>query len=168
MDERLLRIYLNDELCLGTAGRELAKRSERANRGTELGAFLERLAREITEDVATLERLMQRLGIPRSRVKRTFAIVGERVGRLKLNGRIRTYSPLSRLWELEALALGIDGKRLLWQNLRDATDAPTRAPEIDLGALMERAERQRAGIETFRADAAREAFRAATPRAEAR
>lgn len=167
MDERLLRIYLNDELFLGTAGRELAKRSLRANQGTELGGFLDRLVREVAEDVATLERLMQRLGIPRSQVKRTFAIVGERVGRLKLNGRIRSYSPLSRLWELEALALGIDGKRLLWQNLRDATDAPTRAPEIDLAALIEHAERQRAEIEPFRADAARKAF-ASTRRAGAR
>ena len=158
MDERLLRIYLNDELFLGTAGRELAKRSQRANRGTELGAFLDRLVPEISEDVATLERFMQRLGVRRSQVKRTLAVVGERVGRLKLNGRVRGYSPLSRLWELEVLALGIEGKRLLWQNLRDATDAPTRAPEIDLGALIERAERQRAAIEPFRADAARTAF----------
>ncbi|MBW3592487.1 MAG: hypothetical protein KY396_02220 [Actinobacteria bacterium] len=167
MDERLLRIYLNDGLFLGTAGRELARRSQRANEGTELGTFLDRLARDISEDVATLERLMQRLDVPRSQVKRTFAIVGERVGRLKLNGRVRSYSPLSRLWELEALALGIDGKRLLWQNLRDATDAPTRAPEIDLVALTERAERQRAEIEPFRADAARRAF-ASTPPAATR
>jgi hypothetical protein len=167
VDERLLRIYLNDELFLGIAGRELAKRSQRANQGTELGDFLDRLAREISEDVATLERLMQRLGIQQSQVKRAFAIVGERVGRLKLNGRVRTYSPLSRLWELEALALGIEGKRLLWQNLDDATDARTRAPEIDLAALMDRAERQRAEIEPFRAAAARRAFGASTPRAAA-
>jgi hypothetical protein len=167
VDEKLLRIYLNDELFLGTAGRELAKRSQRANAGTELGAFLDRLVREITEDVATLERVMDRLGIQRSQVKRTLAVFGERVGRLKLNGRFREYSPLSRLWELETLALGLDGKRLLWQNLRDATDAPTRAPEIDLADLIARAERQREEIEPFRADAARNAF-ASTPLAAAR
>ena len=168
MDEKLLRIYLNDELFLGTAGRELARRSQRANAGTELGSFLDRLVGEITEDVATLERIMERLGVPRSGVKRTLAVVGERVGRLKLNGRLREYSPLSRLWELETLALGLDGKRLLWQNLRDATETPARAPEVDLGELIERAERQRAEIEPFRADAAQKAFSAPTPRAAAR
>ena len=167
MDRRLLRIYLNDELFLGIAGRELARRSQRANAETELGDHLERLAGEIADDVTTLEHVMQRLGVPRSQLKRTLGIVGERVGRVKLNGRLRSYSPLSRLWELEALALGLDGKRLLWSNLRDGTDAPARAPEIDLGALIERAERQRADLEPFRADAARTAFVEPTRRAAA-
>ena len=35
MSDRHLRIYLNDQLALGIAGRELARRSARANAGSE-------------------------------------------------------------------------------------------------------------------------------------
>ena len=41
---RLLGIYLNDQLALGVAGRELARRAQQENAATELGAFLQRLA----------------------------------------------------------------------------------------------------------------------------
>ena len=86
---RLLGIYLNDQLALGVAGRELARRAQRENAATELGTFLQRLAIEVGEDVDALERIMQRLGVPLSRVKRPLALVAERVGRLKPNGRVR-------------------------------------------------------------------------------
>ena len=82
----------------------------------------------------------------------------ERVGRLKLNGRVRTYSPLSRFIELDFLAIGIDGKKLLWATLRDLADFRSRLPDVDFEHLIERAERQRAAIEPFRADAARAAL----------
>ena len=116
---RLLGIYLNDQLALGVAGRELARRAASENTGSELGAFLDRLARDVAEDVDMLEAVMQRLEIPLSRMKRPLALVAERVGRLKPNGQLRGYSPLSRFLELESLALGLDGKKLLWANLGD-------------------------------------------------
>ena len=43
---------------------------------------------------------------------------GELIGRLKANGRFRQRSPLSNVVELELLALGIMGKRKLWEALR--------------------------------------------------
>jgi hypothetical protein len=36
------------------------------------------------------------------------------VGRVKLNGQLATYSPFSRFIELDFLAMGIEGKKLLW------------------------------------------------------
>jgi hypothetical protein len=42
----------------------------------------------------------------------------EKAGRLKLNGELLGYSPLSRLEELEALSLGVEGKLALWTALR--------------------------------------------------
>jgi hypothetical protein len=45
------------------------------------------------------------------------AWTGEKAGRLKLNGHLFTYSPLSRLEELELLALSVPRKRTLWQTL---------------------------------------------------
>jgi len=155
---RLLGIYLNDQLALGVAGRELARRAASENTGTELGAFLERLAREVTEDVDTLQGVMQRLGIPLSRMKRPLALVAERVGRLKPNGQLRGYSPLSRFLELESLALGLDGKKLLWANVGDLANVGDRLADIDFGALIDRAARQREELERFRLAAGRESL----------
>ena len=154
-----LRIYMNDQLALGVIWREVARRSQRSNRGTELGMALARVAAGITEDVDTFERIMRRLDIPRSRVKTQLAVVAERVGRLKLNGRLREYSPLSRFEELDFLAMGIDGKKLLWANLRDLAGIAERLPDVDFDALIERAEAQRTELEPFRARAGADALR---------
>ena len=153
-----LPIYMSDQLALGVLWREVAWRSQRANEGTDVGDALRRVATGITEDVETFERIMARLGIPRSRVKTTFALVSERVGRLKLNRRLWSYSPLSRFLELDFLAMGIEGKKLLWANLRDLGAVGERVPDVDFGQLIERAERQRADLEPFRVRAGHAAF----------
>ena len=158
MDEKLLRIYMNDQLALGVVWREVARRAQRENAGTEFGEALARVAQGIAEDVRTFESLMDRLGLERSTVKPALAVVAERVGRLKLNGRVRGYSPLSRFAELDFLAMGIEGKKILWANLRDLAGLPERLPDVDFEHLIERAERQRAELEPFRARAGREAF----------
>jgi hypothetical protein len=154
--QRFLRIYMNDQLAAGIGWRELARRAQRSNHGTELGDALERVATGIAEDVETFEAIMRRLGIRRNRVKCGLVIAAERVGRVKLNGRVRGYSPLSRFVELDLLAMGIDGKRLLWSNLRDLAGLAARLPDVDFDALIDRAERQRAELEPFRSRAGAE------------
>ncbi|HEX2288635.1 MAG TPA: hypothetical protein VHH53_00175 [Pseudonocardiaceae bacterium] len=62
MDE-FLGIYLNDQLAAGMLWREMARRSQRSNSGTELGEALARVSAEIAEDVETFQRIMRRLGI---------------------------------------------------------------------------------------------------------
>lgn len=149
---------MNDQLAAGVIWREVARRSAGSNAGTPLGGAVERVASQIAEDVETFERIMDRLGIERSRVKTLLAIVAERAGRLKLNGSLFGYSPLSRFVELDFLAAGIEGKKILWANLRDLADLATRFPDVDFDHLIERAERQRAELEPFRAQAGRDAF----------
>lgn len=153
-----LAIYLNDQLALGVAWREVARRSQRANAGTEVGAALERVATGIAEDVETFEEIMRRLGIRRSPVKPHLAVAAERAGRLKLNGHLRRYSPLSRFEELDFLAMGIDGKKLLWASLRDLAGFRERLPDVDFDALIERAQQQRDDLEPHRAAAGRAAL----------
>ena len=160
---RFLRVYMADQLALGVLWREIARRSQRSNEGTPVGDALTRVADEIAEDVATFEQIMGRLGFPKARVKPALAIAGERVGRLKLNGRLTEYSPLSRFEELDVLRMGIDGKMVLWANLRDLAGLGARLPDVDFGALIERARRQRDTIEPFRQQAGREAFGAPAP-----
>src|SRR5688572_21294165 len=96
-NRKLLSIYLNDHLGGSAAGLALARRCLRANRGTELGTFLEGLTAEIEEDKYTLVRLMVRLGLKRSAAKQVAGLLAERLGRLKPNGQITGYSDLSRL-----------------------------------------------------------------------
>jgi hypothetical protein len=160
---RRLAIYLNDHLAGAVVVTELAKRALRENRGSPFGEFLGWLLSQILEDRATLERLMGELGVSKSRVKRTLALALERVGRLKLNGQLTGYSPLSRLVELEGLALGVTGKRALWVALQEIGGTEPRLREFDFDELRRRAEEQLAGLERQRLEAARLAF--ATPRA---
>jgi hypothetical protein len=155
-DRKLLGIYLNDHLAGSTVGLELAKRTRAANSGTELGRLLERLTAEIAEDRGALVSVMQALGVKRDPVKRAGAFIAERAGRLKLNGQLRGYSPLSRVVELEGLRTGVVGKRLLWVVLREL-DAPE-LRQFDFTALEERAARQRDEIEAQRRQAAMIAF----------
>jgi hypothetical protein len=154
MSQSLLPIYLNDHLAGATVGVELASRASRSNRGSaEFGEPLARICEEIEADKASLEAVMAALGVSRDRVKPLGAWVAEKLGRLKLNGRLRGYSPLSRVLELEGLYLGISGKLRLWSLLGERADE--RLEEFDLPRLAARAERQRGEVETLQSAAAR-------------
>jgi hypothetical protein len=150
-----LGIYLNDHLAGSTAGLDLARRAAGEHPG-ELGRFLSTLADEIAEDRATLEQLIERVGAEPDPLKVAVAWVAEKLGRLKPNGSLFGRSPLTPLIELEALVLGIHGKLALWRALR-ASEGP-HAYDLDVDALIIRAERQEAAVEAFRLQAARDAF----------
>jgi DUF971 family protein len=155
---KYLAIYLNDHLAGSMVGIELAKRAAGENQGSELGRFLSGLAEEIEADRAALREIMSELGVGEDRPKLVVAWATEKVGRLKLNGELLRYSPLSPLVELEGLSLGIEGKRLLWVALTE-TEAERIGAER-LRELIGRAESQRAGVERHRVAVARAAFAA--------
>lgn len=154
MERKLLAIYLNDHLAGAVVGVELAKRCARNNEGTPLGDFLERLRTEVDEDRQSLEDLMATLDVAKSPLKASGAWLAEKVGRLKLNGQVTGYSDLSRLEELEGLALGVEGKLSLWRSLEQVMDRYPEIPSNELARLKDRAERQRDELERFRREAA--------------
>ena len=156
-DDRL-SIYLNDHLAAATAGANLARRTAGNNAGTGYGPVLEEVANEIEEDRAALVDVMERLSVSHDRLKTALAWGAERVGRLKLNGRLLGYSPLSRLEEIEALSLGVEGKLALWRALRSTHVSDPRLADIDLEHLIERARSQRRRLERQRVRAADEAL----------
>lgn len=144
--DRLLAIYLNDHLAGATLGVELARRLRSSNRGDpEFGEPLARICVEIEADRETLTRLMERLSVDRNPVKPVLAKVAERLGRLKLNGQLRGYSPLSRVLELEVLATGIGGKLQLWNALEQSFGETLDG--FDFHALAERADDQGQRVE---------------------
>lgn len=158
MDDKLLRIYLNDHLAGATVGGEVARRALSSNEGTAYEAFLRDLVSAIEEDKSELRSLMQTLGISADPFKTRAAWVAEKVGRLKLNGQLTGYSPLSRLIELEGLLLGVTGKLALWRALKNIADHDPRLAVSDFDKLIARAEEQRAGLEEHRLLAATEAL----------
>ena len=160
LDRKLLGIYLNDHLAGSTVGLELSRRARDSNKGNEYGDVLERVAKEIEEDRETLQRLMKDLGVRRDHPKVAVAWVAEKFGRLKPNGRLISYSPLSRLVETESLALGIAGKLSLWEALAEVAGEDARLDPEELHRLAERAERQRKEVWQLRQRAAGEAFAA--------
>ena len=158
LDRRLLATYLNDHLAGATAGRELARPSAGANRGNSYGAVLEELAGEIDSDRRQLEALMRGLDIGVDRLKVAGGWLGEKLGRLKPNGRLLGYSPLSRLVELEVLSLAVQGKLSLWRSLRAVADEDPTLAAVDFDRLIERAQRQLRTLGRQRLQAAREAL----------
>jgi hypothetical protein len=154
---RHLAIYLNDHLAGAIAGSELAHRAQKNNAGTAYGPSLEQLAQEIDEDRRTLELFMSNLGIRKDLLKDAAAWMSEKVGRLKLNGQIAGYSPLSRVVELEGLALGINGKASLWHTL-DKILGGDGISRDEIRKLIARASQQLKEVETMQESAAIEAF----------
>ena len=153
-----LSTYLNDHLAGSTAGVNLARRAAESNEGMSYGPVLATLAAEIQEDRQSLLDVMERLSVGQDRLKLALAWGAEKAGRLKLNGELRGYSPLSRLEELEALSLGVEGKLGLWRTLQRTRGSDPRLSGVDLDELVRRARSQRRRLENQRARAADEAL----------
>ncbi|WP_354637977.1 hypothetical protein [Kitasatospora camelliae] len=149
--QHLLELYLNDHLAAAYGGAALARRIARTHPTTTPDLW--RLAREVTEDRDTLVQLMNSLGVQPRRHRMVAGAVAERVGRVKLNGRIVHRSPLSDVLELEAMRSGVQGKLALWRALRRV------APDDDrmcarLDRLEERARHQAELLDAQHAEAA--------------
>jgi hypothetical protein len=158
MANKLLRIYLQDHLAGATGGVELVRRAAGANRGTTYGDPLAKLADEIEADRRALESIMDDLGFGADRAKNMAFWAAEKAGRLKLNGRLTGYSPLSRMVELEGLIGGINGKLSLWQALLEIAPEEPRLDADRLTRLLEQGRDQLERIEKLRDRTAREAL----------
>jgi hypothetical protein len=157
---RLLEIYLRDHRAGAVAGRRLAKRLCRENTESQW-APLRKIAREIEEDETTLDITMRMLGVSEAVLKNLAAAAIEKVGQLKPNGRLLSYSPLSRVVELESLMSGIIAKSRVWVSLRQfARDAHRSLPGIDFEELEARAAEQLTTLASLHEKAARIAFSA--------
>jgi len=153
----LISIYLNDHLAGATAGTALAQRATRGQEGVDQ-ATLQRLAGEINADRRALLEIMAQLGVPVRHYKTAAAWLGERAGRMKPNGRLRTRSPLSNLEELELLRLGVEGKAAGWRTLRELAARDRRLSVSRLDELLARARDQADQLEHLRVRAAEHLF----------
>jgi len=153
-----LSTYLQDHRAGAEMGVNLAERLRDENLGTPHEDFLTLLARQIEEDVLTLDETMAAFGVDKALLKTAGAKAGEVLGRLKPNEHLTSYSPLSRLQELEMLRSGVQGKLGLWDSLYEISETEDRLDRDGLQALIERAETQLNGLRDHHRMAAREAF----------
>ncbi len=152
----LLGHYLNDHLAGSVAGRDLAEQIAEKHAGTPVGQLMSELVADIEADQSTLEELMERLGVDKSRLKQAGGWMTEKLTRLKLNDTLTGSEPLSRLMQMETLSVGIEGKLALWRSLQSL-----RFPQgdiADLDRLVRRAQDQLERLEPHRIDAAVAAF----------
>lgn len=155
---KLLSVYLQDHHAGSVTGTNLARRIAGQNEGTVYGEEMARIADEIEEDQRTLEELMAKLDVGTDRVKDAIAWGGEKVGRLKPNARLLSYSPLSRLIELEGLLMGVTAKGGMWRALEGVKDQIEGLEGFDFAVLDARAKDQRSRLEDLRLQAASEAL----------
>ena len=112
--------------------------------------------RDLRDDEASLRRIVRHHGLPENRLKQAAARIGELVGRLKANGELRRYSPLSRLLELELLLSGIDENAR--SGVRWTRPGSTSPPRSTSSCSRTAASHQRARLRPHHLDAARDAF----------
>ncbi|MFL5322483.1 MAG: hypothetical protein ACJ790_22680 [Myxococcaceae bacterium] len=160
MSEHYLKKYLQDHFAGSQAGLSRFRQAARRNRGTALGAFLLQTTEEVREDRAALLKVLRALGGKPALTKTAFASAGERASRLKLDLK---YDPLSRMEDLEGLFVAVTAKLEEWRVLKMLARTDSELQILDYDALIERAQKQRRGLERFRKAAAREAFSRTRP-----
>ena len=153
-----LSTYLNDHLGGSAGGVELARRLCRSNRGTPTGLRWRTSRSRSRRTSDRLRYIMARFDVEEDRIKQAAASAAEKVGRLKLNGQLLGYSPLSRLVELEGMMLGVTGKLALWVVLNESYADDPRLSGVDMPRLIARAKEQRGTLERLRRAAATEAI----------
>lgn len=143
----LLRVHLNDQLALATGAAALARRAAASAGDAPLRAGLREAADGADRDRAALAALMGRLGVTRTLYKESFALLAERVGRLKPNGRLRRRSPLSTAVELEGLLMLGAGTAACWRALQQLASG---TPALDAGEFAGLAEHAEQRLDTLR------------------
>jgi len=151
-----LSTYVEDHLAGATAGLELLEALSAQHQGDPTGALARRLLPEVEDDRRTLEGIARTLDAG-SALKEAGAWLAEKVSRLKLHRDVK--GVLGTFEALEAMTLGVLGKRALWRALAVAAGSDARLAGFDFGALAASAERQHALLEDERLRAATAALR---------
>jgi hypothetical protein len=145
-----LHVYLNDHRSGATMGTALSRKLRSRFEGTDRGPFFTQLAGDIEADADALSALMASLQVRRNALKQASGWAAEKVSRLKLNRWFNGSERLTVLLEIEALALGVEGKLSLWRGLQAVADSRPELKAAPLDEWAARAEEQRAGLEQER------------------
>ena len=138
MEQESLAIYLRNHRAAALAGRDLFRRTAASQRDRPYAGELSDLAAEVEEDCDALLAIMRAARVTPDLVMGVLLRLGERVGRLKPNGRLLRRAPLSDLIEVEALVTAVRAKAAGWQALSQHP-APAWSEIADTEVLYQRA-----------------------------
>lgn len=141
MSRDLLQLYMSDHLTGATAGANRINRMANDFVDTPMFSHLGQLVDEISAERDFLERLINDLGLEQKPHRQAVAWMGERVGRLKGNGRILDRSPMTMLLETELMRGAVTGKLGGWQVLLEHAETLGLDPEV-FESLIEMTENQ--------------------------
>lgn len=155
MDQELTR-YLNDHLAGSSGAQLLIQDITDTHDAPQARDFFLHLKEMVEADIAMLEDLLERIGHNPSTLLKMAGGLTARVANIKLMWEQMKPGKLGLFEALEMLALGVQGKHLLWVALREIAE---RFPEwngIDFTKLESEAIQQRDNIEFWRIEAAKD------------
>lgn len=158
MAKEQIAIYLNDHLAGSTAALDLIDHLQATHADTSLEPFLAGLRADVAADREELKAIMGRLQVAESGMRKAAAWLTGKVMELKLRVDDPSAGALHLLESLEALSLGIEGKRGLWRAMAAAAEAAPALRVADYEGLEKRAEEQRVLVEEHRLASAKRAL----------
>jgi hypothetical protein len=152
-----IETYLNDHLAGSTVAIELLEHLE-SSHDAEWAVFFRTLRADIESDRGKLETLMKEMDIDQSKLRKGMAWLGEKFTELKMRLDDPADGALRLFESLEALSLGIEGKRSLWLALAEAATDNPGLRMLDFPHLIARADEQCARVEKRRLEIAASAL----------
>jgi hypothetical protein len=155
MDTKAIAVYLNHHLAGAAAG---VATLDTLRAYPAVSAEAGRLYDEVQADKRELEDIIRRLGAEEGPARRVAGWVGEKVAEAKIfiddpkGGLLREFELI------EFIAIGVHGKRALWESLRAVSGEFLPLQTVDFDRLAARADDQRARLESLRLAAARRAL----------
>jgi hypothetical protein len=154
-DTDTFRRYIEGHLAGAAVGHAVATRLAETHRGTDIGTTMDTLVEEIEEERAIVQSAIERLPAKPDLMRRAAKMVG---GATAKAAALPFVPEPSLLEDLEALAVGIWGKRLLWGALRRADLPEGDFSDLPLDHLAEKAEHQEREVLRLREDLLVSAF----------
>src|SRR6476661_4123252 len=151
--------YLNDHLAGSIGALELLDRAIETYEGKPLERFFRDLRDDIHFDQEQLKELIAKLDIAESSVRKAGAWFLEKLSRPKIDLGEGGQVDIGLFLALEALVLGITGKRSLWRALHAASRTVPALARLDNSGLEKRAIEQCERVEARRLEIARTVFR---------
>jgi hypothetical protein len=157
MAQKHLATYLNDHLAGSVTLLEMLAHLASAYAGSDVERFARELRNEVIADREELEGLMTKWGVGQSPPRKASAWLAEKFAEVKLRMDDPAGGALHLLEAIEAVSLGVEGKRSLWRSLAAAAEEDGNL-KADYERLLRRAEDQRDRIEGVRLESAKAAL----------
>ena len=149
--------YIRIHLTGSAGGIELFSRGD-AMPDADAKAQVRRMRDELVQERKQLLAMADRLDVRPAPFAATAAKIGERVGRLKPNGKLLQRTPMTDVVDLETMIVAVSGKIAGWESMIAVADRHDGLDAAELKGLLDQAVRQRDDLSALHAEAASRAL----------